>query len=454
MNNPALNKNFRQKECPLQERVWFAALFAGLLLFSICAAAQIPCRLLYATNLPAAPCDDYREHVPLIPEHTPIKTLRLVVHVVQQDADSLPRNFEDNETGRYWINTMLWHLNVIMRNLVPQSPAAEECPTAHIRHSRIQFRTDSLFFHQNSRHWNQNPRGGRAGDTWCDIWDTLVEANPDMPEELKDNAFHVFLVHSTWSEMHAGYSPGIGVLHANFVVLGAYYLSLFERENPEYEHLPHAAALSLAHEFGHAFGLFHSDSHDYCCDTPSSASNNLMIGKGIALTECQLARMHYLLESGDNKAVSGRGSDAWKTIVTDYCNKDETNPIIIGPGQNVVWAAGKKLNTDIVVQAGAQLLIRCRTGLPTGARITVERGARLIVDGGTITHNHEMWPRCDTGSWEGIFVDGTVSALQPEDVLDEASLPDPGAPGAVWLRDARIAHARKGVVQGTTGGVE
>jgi hypothetical protein len=176
-----------------------------------------------------------------------------------------------------------------------------------------------------------------------------------------------------------------------------------------------------------------------------------MLAKEAALTECQLARMHYLLESGDNKAVAGGGSDAWKTIATDYCNKDETNPIVIAPGQNVVWAAGKKLNTDIVVQPGAQLLIRCRTGLPTGARITVERGARLIVDGGTITHNREMWPRCEGGTWEGIFVDGEIKEIPAGELIDTAALPDPRAPGAVWLRDARIAHAREGLVQGTAG---
>lgn len=412
-----------------------------------------PCRLRFITDMPAEPCNDYRLHAPLVPEHTPVKVIRLVVHVVQQDAGSPPRNFEDNATGRNWINAMLWHLNVIFRNLVPPGHTDENCPAAYMKQARIQFRTDSIFFHQSSRHWNQNPRGGRGGDTWCDIWDNLVAANPAIPEELRENAFHVFLVHSTWSEMHTGYSPGIGALHANFVVLGGYYLTLFETENPEYDHIPHGAALSLAHEFGHAFGLFHTDGGDFCCDTPGGNTNNLMHGKDAALTQCQLARMHYLLESGENKTASGLGSGAWKTIVTDYCQKDANNPIVIGPGQSTVWAAEKKLNADVIVQAGGQLVIRCRIGLPDDAQITVERGARLIVDGGTITHNSALWPRCPGGAWKGIFVDGTVSVLQAEDVLDEASMPGPGAPGAVWLRDARMEHAGKGLVQGT-GGVE
>ncbi len=402
-----------------------------------------PCHLKYIRELPTDPCNDYRLYAPLVPEHTPVKTIRLVLHVVQQDAGLPPRNFEDNDTGRNWINAMLWQLNVIFRNLAPPSHSVPECPSEHIKHARIQFRTEGLFFHQSSRHWNQNPRS--AGATWCNIWDDLAAHNPAVPEALRENALHVFIVYSTWSEHHTGFSPGIGDLHANFVVVGGYYKHLFDEENPDLDNAPYTAALTLAHEIGHACGLYHSEAGDFCCDTQTGPTNNLMHSKAASLTQCQLARMHYLLESGEHRTASGSGSTLWKTIATDYCAKDESRSIVIPAGETVVWAEVKKLTTDVVVEAGAQLIIRCRIGLPDGARIVVKRGARLVIDGGVVTHNKSMWPLCFGGEWEGILVDGTAREYAEGENLGAPSLPDPAGPGAVWLRGAVLEHARNGL---------
>jgi hypothetical protein len=410
--------------------------------------APAPCLLSYVNRLPTEPCRDYRQYAPLIPEHTPIKNIRLVVHVVQQDKDSLPRNFEDNATGHDWINMLLWQLNVIYRNVDPPSRPVEECPSAHMKHSRIQFRSEATFFHQSSQHWNQNPRGRRSnGDSWCNIWDDLVASNPAISDDLRDNAFHVFLVHSTWSETHTGFSPGIGALHANFVVLGGYYITLFESDDPPYDHAPHGAAIALGHELGHAFGLYHTDGGDFCCDTYEAKTNNIMNSGGSGMTECQLARMHYLLESGNNCSETGHCSTAWKTIETDYCNKDDSYDIIIPGGQTVIWAAEKKLNTDVIVRSGAQLIIRCRIGLPDGADIVVENGARLIIDGGSVVHNSALWPRCDSGQWGGIRVSGNIRELPDAETVSDSAVPDPAGPGAVWLRRALIEHARDGFVR-------
>lgn len=423
-------------------------LFVFIVFWANAQPGAAPCTLSYVSHLPTEPCRDYRQYAPVIPEHTPIKNIRLAVHVVQQDKDSLPRNFEDNPTGHDWINMLLWQLNVIYRNVDPPSRPVEECPSAHMKHSRIQFRKEATFFHKSSQHWNQNPRGRpRNGDSWCNIWDDLVASNPAISDDMRDNAFHVFLVHSTWSETHTGFSPGIGALHANFVVLGGYYITLFESADPPYDHAPHGAAIALGHELGHAFGLYHTDGGDYCCDTYEAKTNNIMNSGGSGMTECQLARMHYLLESGNNCSMAGHCSTAWKTIETDYCSKDDSYDIIIPSGQTVIWAVEKKLNTDVIVRAGAQLVIRCRIGLPNEARIIVEQGGQLVIDGGTITHNKALWPRCNSGEWGGIAVAGAVVELAPYDILPETVPLHASGLGRVLLRRALIEHAGTGILE-------
>lgn len=405
--------------------------------FSLTARAQADCRLQFAAELPTDSCRDYRDYAPLEASHTPVKLIRIVVHVVQQDAGLPARNFENNSTGHDWVNAMLWQLNVIFRNLVPLSHPIADCPSTYMKDARIQFRTDSIFFHQDSRHWKHSSRGGA---TWCNIWDNLVGDNPDIPNDLKDNAFHVFLVHSTWSEWHTGFSPGIGILYQNFVVMGGYYIALFENEKPDLDNTPYGAALTLAHEFGHAFGLYHSNGGDYCCDTETGKTNNLMNSGAAALSECQLGRMHYLLESGEHATQKGQTSGIWEAIATDYCSKDESYDIEIPAGQTVVWTAPKKLTTDIVVRTGAQLIIRCRIGLPDDARIEVERGARLILDGGSITHNHTLWPRCASGIWGGITAKGGVRRIAEGKDLSAPPLPKPRQAGEIWVRNAGLEH--------------
>lgn len=415
----------------------FAALLSVSLWLPVSLQAQKDCRLEFAAELPTESCRDYREYAPLEASHTPVKLIRIVVHVIQQDVGQPARNFENNSTGHDWINAMLWQLNAIFRNLVPISHPVADCPSAYMKDARIQFRTDSIFFHQNSRHWKH---GSRGGATWCNVWDDLVRDNPAIPNDLKDNAFHVFLVHSTWSEWHTGFSPGIGILYENFVVMGGYYIALFETEKPDLDNTPYGAALTLAHEFGHAFGLYHSNGGDYCCDTETGKTNNLMNSGAAALSECQLARMHYLLESGEHATLKGQNSGTWKAIATDYCLKDESYDIEIPAGQTVIWSAPKKLTTDIIVRSGAQLIIRCRIGLPDEARIVVERGARLIIDGGSITHNHALWPRCGSGVWGGIVAQGGIKRITKKIELYSPTLPKLSQAGEVWLRNAVLEH--------------
>ncbi|MDZ4702901.1 MAG: right-handed parallel beta-helix repeat-containing protein [Saprospiraceae bacterium] len=403
--------------------------------------------------LPASGCNNYEQYSPLVPEHTPVKIIRLVVHVVQRDAGDLqgPRNFENNGPGLYWINAMIERMKLHYQQIPATTPQSVACPTPNIVDSRIRFYVENILFHQNTTHWDVTT--GEASS--CQIFYDLVQNNPLIPAEQKDNAMHVFLIHSDWLNGDSGFSSGIGILNEKFVVIDSYFVNTLENPIPNIDDAPVLAAINLGHELAHAFGLDHAFATDYCCDTDNPASKNLMKYfpfHGSALTQCQLARMHFVLESGNNCSLQNQCSDTWKTVITDYCNKDESYDIRIPAGNQVTWEVNKKLTTDVIVESGAQLTIRCRIGLPDKANIIVERGARLIVDGGTITHNKSMWPRCKAdGQWGSILVAGNTAIPHELAMRNEAYIQNANGPGIVILRNAIIEYGRLAVYTSSEG---
>jgi len=208
------------------------------------------------------------------------------------------------------------------------------------------------------------------------------------------------------------------------------------------------ASENFAHELGHALGLYHVKQDD-CCDTNGNqtTSNDLMASNdpAKALTECQIARIHYLLEG--KCGIGNSCSDVHQAVITDYCTKNTAENITIHTGEQIVWETHRKLYSDVIIETGAQLTIKCTVGMPNGGNFFVRRGGRLIVDGGRITHNSNLWDRCADGKWAGIIVDGNPNgnphsqAMQsPNYVMQPAS--DPGIVltfNNAILEDATIA---------------
>ncbi len=121
-----------------------------------------------------------------------------------------------------------------------------------------------------------------------------------------------------------------------------------------------------------------------------------------SFTECQLSRIHYLLEEEcyPNGSIC---SNLNSILLKDYC--DVSTSYTIQSGSSVVWKSARNLSGSITVQPDATLTIKCRVGLPELAKIEVMQGGKLIVDGGTITSN------CGK-PWTGIEVLGTPLASQ------------------------------------------
>ena len=178
--------------------------------------------------------------------------------------------------------------------------------------------------------------------------------------------------------------------------------------------------------------------NDGCADTPfpTTANNHmdspLSITNRCALTECQLGRMHHFLEGLDPIWVRTEENGYAFPSVTDFC--DITQPdIIIPDGADVVWNTHRNLRSNVIVESGGKLTIRCDVGMPENAKIVVEKNGRLNVDGARIYNN------CDGEYWDGITVKGDKSNTQ----VFVSGLPKQGI--AYIYNNSVIEHANTGV---------
>ncbi|MBL7921806.1 MAG: T9SS type A sorting domain-containing protein [Bacteroidia bacterium] len=183
----------------------------------------------------------------------------------------------------------------------------------------------------------------------------------------------------------------------------------------------------FAHELGHNLGLGHPTTHENyssvssafgCCDylvandvyleqpnppwdscnTPG-ASNNLMSQNSACqkyLSPLQMAIMHYHLRNSMYRVLT----TASKNYVTNVNTAFDLNIT-----SNQTWTVDRYLKGNITVKAGNTLTIKCWVSMAKDARILVEKGAKLVIDGGTVTNFFGAL-------WRGIEVAGSSTQNQ------------------------------------------
>lgn len=325
-------------------------------------------------NAQAAPCDSIMNYSPLNPEYTPVKYVRITLHVFQKTDGT--GNFPDTPESRNWLlNRFVGSTNSRMANLHPMNLAS---PSPHITDSRIRYVVDTICFHQDDEGWDFYPKGNASHFSFGvpnALYKKYVTDNPEIRNTT--NSIHVFL---GACDKIRGMASGIGDVRW-IAVAGVYDLYL----DGENFWVPSG---NLRHELGHSLGLVHTwNANDYCNDTPrnpgcwngQNCSNNMMDynASKAALTACQLARMHYYL--------SGNKGTVHQAVIKDYCQHDGSE-VHIPRRESVEWNCTKFLKGDVVIEKNATLTIRCTVSVPEGATIRLQKGARLIIDGGKITN--------------------------------------------------------------------
>ncbi|MEZ4930738.1 MAG: hypothetical protein R2788_01240 [Saprospiraceae bacterium] len=157
----------------------------------------------------------------------------------------------------------------------------------------------------------------------------------------------------------------------------------------------------LQNHWKHDFG------EDGCDDTSGDPNSENLVscnyGVRDALTQCQIGRMHrFLAEAQPGYERFPDGNGGWSMTPVSLplpCAISEPD-IVIPDGADIIWNGSVNLRSNILVESGGKLTITCNIGMPANARITVQTGGRLVVDGARIYNT------CPGTFWDGIVVEG------------------------------------------------
>lgn len=348
---------------------------------------------VFAQVLPENPCcSDPKNYIPDEPAFAPLMRVRVCLHIFQQ-ADGTGNFTEKDYNFIYRVfNDAAGRFGGLCKMKLPTS-------SAYIPDSRIRLSLDTadIFFRRDTLGWNlySNNILGKRVNKIETLYNKYVEKDSLAPK----NAIHVF-----WGEGYSGptdkvSSQGVASGIASGRWIGQPNVFVFAGLGNHW--IPGG---TLAHEFGHCFGLYHTvergakyPTNDQCADTPTypenpacwngdTCSNNMMDynANQCALTACQLGRMRYYL--------SGLGGDVYKVVWPDWETYRPEATVTIPAGAKQAWKSRKFLSGDLILKRGAELRIFCKTHLPVGANIVLYPGARLIIDGGALYNTKgEKW---------------------------------------------------------------
>ncbi len=108
-----------------------------------------------------------------------------------------------------------------------------------------------------------------------------------------------------------------------------------------------------------------------------------------AITPCQLGIVH--------QKMAKETSRQRKILLPTWCTYKADSSIRIPANRHIVWNSIKDLEGDVYSSTGASLTLQCHLSMPENSRIIVEPGAKLILDGATVTN------RC-AQQWQGIEI--------------------------------------------------
>jgi hypothetical protein len=367
------------------------------------------------------------------------------VHIFQTEDPANPLHFTENHIEI--INSLFDGANHHLANLCDDpDDFSPHMPDARIRLLNTGTIGEDVFFYQDDHAWGFGTAG--CGYDFLDLQGRYDDARdlalanyPDPDEE----AFHIILTGGNWRDEDGDGKYDVGECHfpcgggltrnmgscpdsgtpLSMGLAGTYgtYLSAIGNTGdlPDCGYDGEVAdigrgflgeifhVLSLDHLSPLQVHKNHSIGTDGCLDTPLKANLNLLdcnFTERCALTECQIGRLHRLFAEGKFSSLErfpdGNGGFSQTMICTS------TEPTIVIPsGADVVWEGPKILRSGIVVEDGGKLTIKCEVKLPSDAKIEVEEGGALIIDGG------HLLPKCEDMSWRGITLSGDGGPFVP-----------------------------------------
>ena len=122
-----------------------------------------------------------------------------------------------------------------------------------------------------------------------------------------------------------------------------------------------------------------------------------------ALTPCQISRIKRNLTRWNSRQRH--------LVIPSWCNLQDTIMI----RDSVVWEGERDLNSDVIIENGGTLHIKCRTSMPKNAQFLVMPEGQLILD--------HCWLHNSCGEeWEGIRIGDNGKTHGSVKILGEVSI--------------------------------
>ncbi|MCS7036933.1 MAG: M43 family zinc metalloprotease, partial [Saprospiraceae bacterium] len=296
-----------------------------------------------------------------------------------------------------------------------------------------------------------------------DINDMKFESQGGLDAWDRDQYLNIWVCNMNSDPLGYAQFPG-GPANTDGVVVDYRYFGTIGTATAPF-HLGRTAT----HEVGHWLNLFHiwrasgCDNSDLVDDTPNQDGPNfgcpsfphISCSNGphgdmfmnymdyvndncmFMFTHGQKARMRATFEPGGprNAILNSNRCKASGLGPTTHINT------------NTLFNIDRNMPGDIHVHAGSELIIQAKIGMPQGAKILVERNARLVISqGGVVTRGG-----CNDPHWKGIQVEGNSALAQPDIALlgPLPPLNNNAQPGqVVLLKGGTIEWAEIGVSAG------
>jgi len=352
-------------------------------------------------------------------DYTSLKIRINLVIIQRQDGSG---NFQDNATDRQFLTNMINVTNQTYEALIDRNN--EYYPGQNLPflpNVKVEFIPNFIFI-KDEYGWNNRNDNNTSGVPYLSSWylnylDSQIYNDPSVPKAINlyfsnDGLLHeqmvvlgtttdyegnVFFKNHSASEI-----PGLGIInpndfHSMRCHIANVWLKLWWFKNVlgytdaamELE-----AGKSIAHELGHLMALGHTPvAHLH------SVMNTEFGGNRDYMTTNEIGRIHRAF---------GLYPSLWQFVDCDATYVSPAANRIVST--NETWDLTMRLYTNVVVKTGSVLTITCDILMPYDGTITVERGARLIVDGGIVRRANTCAP---TQFWRGVIAQGNNALPQP-----------------------------------------
>ncbi|MFI5171853.1 MAG: reprolysin-like metallopeptidase [Chitinophagales bacterium] len=337
---------------------------------------------------------------PSHPSATPVRYIRINFHIMQRSDGS--GSFNEAE-GKKFCRELVeqsnyrWANNFQMNLPVGNSTPALPIQIRVVLQKDITTGDDAIYFHKNDSlaFWNRSLKKGYAS-----LSDKTVINKYTIGTDSIINLFLMEHDPDSIGSKTYGDATLSGISFVGSIKLFSFHYQhttvKYRDDGTPFTHDALFLSKLMNHEIGHSLGINHTWAwDDGCDDTPKNPgcwsetgvspcdgviSNNMMDYNWSqqAVSPCQIGKIQYNFYK-DDYAIR-------KFAIPYWCEYHSMERIIIYKNENVVWNGGKDLWGDIELRSGATLTIRCMISLPEEAKIMIKPGAKLIIDGGTITN--------------------------------------------------------------------